>query len=344
MEVRGTNFSRYDAQHIAHVQREIAHSIKPNVLRQLEDDDLSEEVFQRLLEQDLVELSPEAKSLLKQMRDHRKGRTRRKGEERSPDFMALLAGLEEFRRTVEDLDRDDPLPKEAPKPFVPPMITLSNHVPRDPAVRTTISEPGGDSATDWRVGGGLSPAAELARKMIAYAPRNELKDTVARELEVFGKDVIAQVKQFGVRIVVLERHMALTDLRIKGMMVVSPSERTFDGRPWSQVRGLYDTSRRMLVVGEELVGLRDRSTSRHEFAHAYDHVFSEKNHRRLPLSVQLWNSFRQERGGLVSGYAATNPAEYFAESVEAFFQPGAREFLRSKDPLMFNYLAQLFAA
>ena len=343
MEVRGTNFSRYDSQHIAHVQREIAHSIKPNVLRQLEDDDLSEEVFQHLLEQDLVDLSPEAKALLKQMRDHRKGRTRRKGEERSPDFMALLAGLEEFRRTVEDLDNDDPLPKEAPKPFLPPMITLSTHVPRDP-VLTSASGLSGDSGAEWALGGGLSAAGDLARKMVVYAPRKELKDVLARELEVFGKGIIAQVKQFGVRIVVLERHLALTDLRIKGMMVVSPSERTFDGRPWSQVRGLYDTSRRMLVVGEELVGLRDRSTARHEFAHAYDHAFSEKNHRRLPLSVQLWNSFRQDRGGLVSGYAATNPAEYFAESVEAFFQPGAREFLRSKDPLMFDYLAQLFAA
>ena len=98
------------------------------------------------------------------------------------------------------------------------------------------------------------------------------------------------------------------------------------------------------MEGEELVGRPHQSGARHELAHAYDHVFSQKNQRRMPLSVQLWNSFREHRAGLVSQYAATNPAEYFAESVEAFFQEGGRESLRQKDPLMFDYLRQLFAA
>ena len=137
---------------------------------------------------------------------------------------------------------------------------------------------------------------------------------------------------------------ALTDIKLHGMMIVAPSERTFDGRPWGAVRGIYCSDRRLFVVGEELIGRSDGSVARHEFAHAYDHTFSQKNHRRLPLSVQLWNSFRQERTGLVSAYAATNPAEYFAESVEAFFQEGARDALRQQDPLMFDYLKQLFAA
>jgi len=143
---------------------------------------------------------------------------------------------------------------------------------------------------------------------------------------------------------VLERNKALTDIKINGMMIVAPSEKTFDGRPWGIVRGIYCGNRRVFVVGEEMLGESSRSVARHEFAHAYDHVFSEMNHRKLPLSVQLWNLFREERTGLVSSYAGTRPAEYFAESVEAFFQDSTRESLRQQDPRMFQYLEQLFAA
>lgn len=342
MEVRGSNsFSRYDPKHIAHVQREIAHSVKPNVLRQLEEDDLDETEFQRLLAQDLVDLSPEAKELL---RAYRHERTRRKGKkqdksEQNSDFLSLLSGLEELRRQVEEFQEleNDPFLK-AGKPFVPPQLVLSQHVPRPPSL-----QPNSDSILSETVPQ-LSGAGRLARKMVVYAPTPELRDLLAYELQVFGEPVIAQVKQFGVRCIVLERNRPLTDLRINNMMVVAPSERTADGRPWGMVRGIYCSDRRLFVVGEELLGLGVRSTARHEFAHAYDHVFSQKNGRRLPLSVQLWNSFRQKRGGLVSDYAAVNPQEYFAESVEAFFQEGTRELLRMQDPQMFDYLSQLFAA
>lgn len=336
MDIRGAGgFSRYDPQHIAHVQREIARSVKPNVLRQLEDDDLDEAVFLKLLAEDLVDLSPEAKDLLKSLR---KERTRRKDKrqdaESNSDFLSLLGGLEDLRRQVEEgLAQEDPIFTRPGKPFVPPQLILSQHQPRQ---SPTLS--GGSSRPT------LNEAGVLARKMVVYAPREELKEMLALELQPFGKEVVAQVKQFGVRIIVLEREKTLTDIKIHGMHVVAPSERTFDGRPWSMVRGIYCSDRRLFVVGEELVGRPHQSVARHEFAHAYDHVFSQKNQRRMPLSVQLWNSFREHRAGLVSQYAATNPAEYFAESVEAFFQEGGRESLRQKDPLMFDYLRQLFAA
>ena len=343
MEIRGPgNFSRYDPQHLAVVQREIAHSVKPNVLKELDDKDLTEEALEKLFTEDLVNLSPEAKELLRQMRKERKGKNRRHDDALdSPrqDFLSLLAGLEEFRRQVdEDTAAEDALrkPPTKPKPYLPPVIALSTHVPRPEMSITGVSPSRGGS--QW-----LSRAGDLAKKMVAIAPRPELKESMAREIQVFGETIISQVKQFGVRAVILGPNTALTDLKINGMHVVAPSEKTFDGRLWTGVRGLYDPSRRMLVVGEELLGLPNRSTTRHEFAHAYDHVFSTKNQRRLPLSVQLWNSFRQERSGLVSAYAATNPAEYFAESVEAFFQHGpTREGLRSSDSRMFDYLAQLF--
>lgn len=347
MEVRGTNFSRYDAQHIGHVQREIARSVKPNLLRQLEDEDLDEQTLHRLLSEDLVDLSPEAKELLRNLhkqRTKRNGKTDSKGEQKNADFMSLLSGLEELRKEVEERQKDDD--NEAffrrGEPFVPPQLILSQHVPLPPgAARRSWDGTGAAGGAGRR---SLNGAGLLAKKLVAYAPRPELREIFAEELQVFGQAIIGQVKQFGVRAIILERNRALTDIKINGMMVVAPSERTADGRPWGMVRGLYCTDRRLFVVGEELLGLGVRSTARHEFAHAYDHVFSEKNGRRMPLSVQLWNSFRQKRAGLVSDYAGVNPAEYFAESVEAFFQEGARDALRQQDPQMFDYLHQLFAA
>ena len=64
MEVKGTSFGQYDARQIQQVQREIARSVKPNILRDLENQDLDEETFQRILSEDLVHLSPEAQALL----------------------------------------------------------------------------------------------------------------------------------------------------------------------------------------------------------------------------------------------------------------------------------------
>lgn len=340
MEVKGPNFGQYDARHIQQVQREIARSVKPNVLRDLENQDLDEETFQRILSEDLVHLSPEAQALLKQLR---KERRKKKGplDQGQQDFMTLLGGLEELRRQVEEDNVREGLSQKEPepgKPYVPPSITLSTHSPGAPTRRPRAGSVAHSSPQGFTKGG------ELARKMVASAPSAEARDKCARELEVFGSEVIATVKKFGVRIIVLERSKTLTELTIKNMLVVAPSERTFDGRPWSEVRGLYDPSRRLLVVGEELLGRRDRSTARHEFAHAYDDTYSTKNQRRLPLSVQLWNSFSPSRSGVVSDYAKTNPAEYFAESVEAFFQDGARDFLAKADPLMFDYLQRLFVA
>jgi hypothetical protein len=337
MEVRATNFGLYNAQHLQHVQGEIARSVKPKVLRQLEDDDLSEEVFQKLLDNDLVELSPEAKEMLKQLRVQRKNKKSNKDdvlEAPRKDFATLLFELEEFRKQLEEGDADDPIlhPVNKPKPFVPPVITLSqNFGGQMGALRPTSAGVGE-----------LNAAARIAKRLIASTPRPELKDAVARELQVFGVDILREVDRFGVAIIILDRRQALTDIKINGMHVVAPSEKTFDGRPWGIVRGLYSPDRRLMALGEELIGLPDRSTARHEFAHAYDHVIGQKNSRKIPLSVKLWNSFRDERTGLVSGYAGTNPAEYFAESVEAFFQPTLSLKLQEQDPRMHLYLTELF--
>ncbi len=343
MEIRGANFSGYDAAHIGQVQREIARSVKPNVLRQLEDMD-DDQKLQYLLTTDSLDLSPDAREFLyklrKKMRDE--GKTKGFAYSSKQDFEALLSGLEEYREELqreeqEYREREQPLDQ---KPVFPSVIQLSSYVPRQPG-----------QAGGWNGGSGGGPAAasgsaaaELLNKMIRHAPGNEARSKIVRELEPMGAVIVEKLKKWGLNVIVLEKHLTLTELTIKGMRVVAPGEKTFDGRPWSVVRGLYDQSRRLLVVGEELLGNPGRSAARHEFAHAYDHYVQDKESRTHPLSVQLFNRFSSERSGMVSAYAKTNPQEWFAESVEAFFEESARELLRSRDPLMFDYLTQLFAS
>lgn len=332
MEVRGPNHGgRYDAQHIQHVQRQIARSVKPNLLRELEED-LDPETLLKLLTQDDIELSEEAMEYLRKLRRRLKRKKRRQNEEEEEDedFAALVGNLEELRREADaELDKQLPDPLEA-KPFIPPVIQLSGNPMGRP-----------------RAAGSLVPqsrAAQLVERMIYHAPSRESRHKIMRELEVFGESMIETVRRNGVAIIILSRRMSLAELKIKNMYVVGRGEKTFDGRDWSVVRGLYDNGRSLLVVGEELLGQPGRSTARHEFAHAYDHIYSKVRRRVLPLSVELWNANADQRTGLVSDYAGTNPAEYFAESVEAYFEQGGRALLQRIDPKMYLFLSDLFAA
>ncbi|MEW6278036.1 MAG: hypothetical protein AB1758_05390 [Candidatus Eremiobacterota bacterium] len=327
MEIRGTNFQGYDGAHIQAVQRELARSVKPNVLRQLEDLD-DEQKIAFLLTTDMLDLSPDAREYLYKLRR----RMREEGKKQfsyatKADFEALLAGLEAFREELaqEEAPNQEPLPNE---PLFPAIIQLSSYVPRDGRASSPVESD--------------SPTAALLKRMIRYAPADDAREQMIRELEPMGETMVGKLKQWGLNIIVLHPQVALTDLMIKGMRVVAPGERTFDGRPWSLVRGLYDQSRRLLVVGQELLGRPGRSAARHEFAHAYDHYVQDKESRTHPLSVQLYNRFAAQRSGVVSDYAQVNPQEWFAESVEAFFEDGARDTLRSRDPLMFDYLCELF--
>lgn len=328
MEIQGPNFGRYDSGYLTAVQREVARSVKPNVLRDL-DDDVAKALL--LSTTDAVNLSPEAKAYLKRLREKMRGRNKSQAfeEPEKEDFEALLAGLGDLRSQVqEDAEKEAEASKSKgqKQSLFPPTITLSSHNPAAPRPK----------------GSGYSPVRDTIDRMIYYAPGQRHRQILQSELEVMGFEIVSQVKSFGTRIIVLGAKTSLSQLRIKGMAIVAPGERTFDGRPWDSVRGLYDNSRRILVIGEEQIGRSEHCVARHEFAHAFDHAFSERNHRRLPLSVQLWNLFMAQRAGLVSKYASTNPAEYFAESVEAFFQPAGRRYLQDNDPKMHSYLSELF--
>ncbi|MBQ7567466.1 zinc-dependent peptidase [bacterium] len=322
--ISGLNMGMYDASYLTAVQREIARSVKTNSLKDL-DDDVATALL--LTTTDEVNLSPEAKAYLQKLRQKlRKKRQDDDIEDYSKpderDFSALLQGLEDFR----DQPPEEEKPKLESKPLFPSTIMLSDHVPSAPRPKTKA----------------YSPTRETIDRMIYFSPTQTARAKLQDELEPLGFEIISNVKAFGVKVIIMERNVRLSQIRIHNIAIVHPSERTFDGRPWDMVRGIYDSSRRLFVIGEEQLGNPNHSVGRHEFAHAFDHAFSETHQRRLPLSVQLWNLFRKDRTGLVSSYAATNPAEYFAESVDAFFIPAKRQKLQEQDPKMFAYLRELF--
>ncbi|NMA26891.1 MAG: hypothetical protein GX934_03935, partial [Burkholderiales bacterium] len=123
MDIKGLNLGRYDPGHIAAIQREIAHSVKPNVLRELDD----KATAALLLTTDAVNLSPEAKAYLRELRKRMRAEGKGFAEHArgtEEDFQALLAGLEEFRSQTKE-ESGEP----EGKPAFPSTITLSNHVP-----------------------------------------------------------------------------------------------------------------------------------------------------------------------------------------------------------------------
>ncbi len=328
-KIHGPTNSRYDPQYLQVSRRLTAESVKPNVFKETEDP------AKLLNTKDFATLSPEAKELLKQLRRDasKKGILSSKEE----DFEKLLGGLRKFKKGFgeEDEEDDGDSSKKESKgkrlyfqekdgKYV---IPISQKTSEERPLIHRLSEEFADIIDAMLV----SDTPSYARKL------------VISELNPLGGKMLNFVKSFGVHIIVLGKNENLTQKRIKGMMIVAPGERSFDGRPWEVVRGIYVQDRRLIVAGEELLGRIKGSVMRHEFGHAFDHAYTQKNQRRLPLSVQLWNSFAPTRKSLPSAYAATNPAEYFAESVDAYFIEEGRLYLEKNDREMCEYLTILFS-
>jgi hypothetical protein len=337
-KIQGPNYQSYDPQYLQVSRRLAPESVKPNVFREIDD-----EVAKALLMQDVVNLSPEAREILRKLRSKLE-KTRGKAfvEGKEEDFKELLAGLKQLKETLyeEDEDREDEEKQRKKRKAEEAAKTQKMIIPLSSGPQRTAETPGPARSQPAFHGNGR--VRELIEKMVVDDASSSQRTQVARELDALGEKMVSYVKSFGAHIIVLERGRNLTQKKIKGMLIVAPGERTFDGRRWEDVRGIYCQDRRIIVIGEELLGISNHSAIRHEFAHAFDHAFTQRNQRRLPLSVQLWNWFEKDRKALPSRYAATNPAEYFAESVDAYFITDGRAYLEQNDPQMFEYLSTLF--
>lgn len=326
--IQGPGNIRYDSQHLQVSRRLTAESVKPNVFK----DDESKQVQLDLKDQ--VALSAEAKELLKQLKKENQKIASSKDE----DFESLLGNLKKLKKEAEKDEEEEG--NNSKKESKGKKLLFQKSI--DGKYIIPISQKSSNEDKNKPKHRSHARFSDIIEGMLVSDTTSEQRRLVIAELDVLGEKMLRFVKNFGTHIIILKKNENLTQRRIKGMMIVAPGEKSFDGRPWEIVRGIYTTDRRLIVAGEELLGKGPKSVMRHEFGHAFDDAFTKRNQRRLPLSVQLWNSFADTRKALPSAYASTNPAEYFAESVDTFFIPEGNKYLKINDPQMHEYLTILF--
>ena len=160
--ISGLSMGMYDAGYLTAVQREIARSVKTNTLK-----DIDEDVATALLltTADEVNLSPEAKAYLQQLRKKLRKQQQQEEEEYEKylrgdeqDFSALLQGLSDFR----DEPMEDEKPKLEEKKVFPNTIQLSDFVASAPRPKSKTSV--------------YSPVRETVDRMIYYAPTKEARE------------------------------------------------------------------------------------------------------------------------------------------------------------------------
>lgn len=168
----------------------------------------------------------------------------------------------------------------------------------------------------------------LLKAMVTSAPDEDSRRIVVDQLEAFGLDAVSLVHNHGTQIVILPRGMKPEEAVAKYHLDED------DARSLkSSTAGLYSGSGNTMYLREDMLseGFSARISAfiaRHEFAHALEEALGSS------FDVKgLYEAAREGRGTrLVSGYAGTNAAEYFAESTAAYLTP-QDEFAQRLNPL-----------
>jgi len=184
----------------------------------------------------------------------------------------------------------------------------------------------------------------IIESMIVYSPSEEKKEQFKDEIRVIGPRALTIMSNFGVKIVIIGDDHVYSRVLVGNKPLCWKGRKIYGKYDMDSCGGLYVGEQRLLLVKESLVSGRFDSVAVHECAHAIDHAIKENHRLPMSLSVRLWNYFQCDRKALVSSYAGKNPAEYFAESVGAYFNPVKRDLLIECDPKMFSFLNDLFAA
>ncbi len=179
--------------------------------------------------------------------------------------------------------------------------------------------------------------------MFVYSPSEDKKERLKDEIRAIGPRALTIISNFGVKIVIIGDEQAYSRVLVGNKPLSWKGEKAYGKYDLDRCRGLYAGGQRLLLVKESAVGAGGLdSVTIHECAHAIDHAIKENQRLTSSLSVRLWNRFQCSRKALISSYAGQNPHEYFAESVEAYFNPLKRDLLVQCDPSMFAFLTDLF--
>lgn len=171
-------------------------------------------------------------------------------------------------------------------------------------------------------------------------------------------DIQQRMQEANVALVIIPRDKTMTDVAEFSAL---RGQNTFDGRPWSTVRGSGGMRAggglwAIAVPEENLVQTTpDRdgygsgySVGLHEFAHTIQSKGVNDAERRQILA--LYAARRAAGGPWTEAYGASNDQEYFAQSTNCFFNENARignngpQWLMTNDRPMYDFLVRLYGA
>jgi hypothetical protein len=167
------------------------------------------------------------------------------------------------------------------------------------------------------------------------------------------EDIQRRMSRANVAIVIVPRGVKMTDLpefqSLRG-------QRTFDGRPWEEVRGsggitTPDGLFAVAVPEENLIDAGPDSygefnVGMHEFAHVVHSKGLSREERGQITS--LYSARREANGPWTEAYGASNEREYFAQATNAFFRQNGTvgqnspEWLQANDRAMYDFLVTIY--
>ncbi|MHA7628562.1 hypothetical protein [Corallococcus sp. M7] len=179
---------------------------------------------------------------------------------------------------------------------------------------------------------------------------------VARELTAARPDIAERMRAAGHVVVIIPQGSKLTDLpefqSLRG-------QKTFDGRPWEDVRGVSGVSlpdgRVATAISEENLSelssdpyAGNHSVGIHELAHAI-HSQGVTPEERQAIE-DAYEAQRARGGAFTDDYASSNSHEYFAQLTAAYFgrNKGAgangAKWVQANDPQAYALLQQIYGS
>lgn len=150
--------------------------------------------------------------------------------------------------------------------------------------------------------------------LFARSPTNEAVELAIKEISLFPKNLINIIKESGLKIYLLDK-----DTKASYIGLINHNINTVYGRTYDDTDMAWFTWTKNIIVFYSEIFYEDEDGFKsmiHEFAHAID--WNLGNNKFLTSSKEFQKI--KQKGNPLDWYAATNPREYFAQGIEAYFR------------------------
>lgn len=179
-------------------------------------------------------------------------------------------------------------------------------------------------------------SAEALRRMVAYpTDRPDLIAAFVKGAGGLGKRLAHVLLEEGLTVMIVPRDQLAS--RVAGIKNQVSQNLDLD----QGAAGFYIPEHRRVILKEKF--LSKDSVTIHELAHAVDYLLTAKCGFPERLSTILWHGFKETRKILASGYMLHGPHEYFAVSLEIYYEKGGRAKLGRIDPDLLKFLDSFLA-